>query len=52
MKYYIQETIGGWRQRAIFQGTLKECEEYYEDNHLHNGNYRIVSEDEYEEDYL
>jgi hypothetical protein len=50
--FYIQETIDGWRQRAIFKGTLKECKEYYMDNYLYHGNYAIVHEEEYEEDYL
>ncbi len=50
--FLVQETTGGWRQRAIFQGTLEECKEYYDDNHLYRGNYAIVHEDNYEVDYL
>lgn len=53
MKYYIQETIGGWKQNAIFSGTLQECENYFDSNPiLYNGNYSIVSEKEYKVDYL
>ena len=48
-KYYVQETIGGWRQNAIFDGTLNECEEYMKDCY---GNFSIVHEDDYEVDYL
>lgn len=51
MNYYVQETIGGWRQNAIFCGTHEECEAYYDEN-CSNGNYSIVHEDEYEVDYL
>ena len=53
MKFYIQETIGGWRQNAIFSGTFQECKDYFENNPiLYYGNYSIVSENEYEVDYI
>lgn len=51
MKFYIQEIIGGWRQNAIFEGTYKECQEYLAE-WCHNGNYNIVSNEDYEVDYL
>ena len=47
--WYCQEKIGGWRQNAVFSGTYEECQEY---NNSHNGQYAIVSDDEYEVDYL
>lgn len=51
--WFIQQTIGGWRQNAVFQGTIEECEKYYEDNHLHSQvGYSIISEEDYEVDYL
>lgn len=51
--YYIQETIGGWRQNAVFQGTYEECQEYWDENPmLYYGNYSIVNISEYEVDYL
>ena len=50
--YYIQEIIGGWRQNAVFSGTLEECEEYFESNHCYRGSYSIVPEEEYGVDYL
>jgi len=50
--YYVQEKIGGWRQNAIFNGTLQECEAYMSDHHCSNGNWSIVCEDDYEVDYL
>lgn len=51
MVYHVQETIGGWRQNAVFTGTYKECEEYMS-NYCHNGSYAIVCDDDYEIDYL
>lgn len=52
--YYVQETVGGWRQNAAFDGTLAQCKEYWRDMHLDqsNGSWNIVSEDDYEVDYL
>jgi NDP-sugar pyrophosphorylase family protein len=52
--YYVQETIGGWRQPAIFKGTLEECQKYYRDYYCGYGNsiYHIVHEEDYEVDYL
>lgn len=49
--YYVQETIGGWRQNAVFQGTYNECEKYIAE-WCHNGCFNIVSEDDYEVDYI
>lgn len=49
--FYVQETIGGWRQNAIFSGSYEECEEYLNTS-CHNGFYAIVSDKEYEVDYL
>ncbi len=49
--YYVQEVIGGWKQNAIFSGTLKECNRYLDENY-HRGSYSIVSELNYEVDYL
>lgn len=49
--FYVQETIGGWRQNAVFSGTRAECEEYF-NNYCSGGSYAIVSADEYEVDYL
>lgn len=52
--YYVQETIGGWRQNAAFDGTLAQCNEYWRDMHLDqsNSSWDIVSEEDYEVDYL
>ena len=47
--FYVQEKIGGWRQNAVFSGTYEECREY---DISHNGQYAIVSDDDYEVDYL
>jgi len=47
--FYCQETVGGWRQFAAFEGTYEECLAF---NNFHNGQYAIVSEDEYYVDFL
>lgn len=47
--YYVQEVIGGWKQNAIFQGTFEECLKFMSSCF---GNYSIVSDHEYEVDYL
>lgn len=49
--WYVQETIGGWRQNAIFSGTEEECRKYLEDDTSNNA-IRLVHESEYEVDYL
>lgn len=51
MKYYVQETIGGWKQVAAFEGTHDECMDYME-QWCFNGNWNIVSELDYQVDYL
>lgn len=50
-KYFVQETIGGWKQTAIFFGTYDECRQF-EAQHCLNDNFNIVHESEYEVDYL
>lgn len=50
-KYYVQETIGGWRQTALFEGTYDECQEYMESVST-SSSISIVSEADYEVDYL
>ncbi len=49
--WYCQEKIGGWRQNAVFSGTLEECRECMAEN-CHNGSFQIVPEQDYEVDYL
>ena len=49
--YFVQETIGGWKQNYTFRGTLKECREYL-DEWCHNGSFSVVPEWGYEVDYL
>lgn len=51
MKYHVQETIGGWRQMSCFEGTKEECNAFLEER-CFNGNYAIVSDDDYEVDWL
>ena len=50
-KFYLQETIGGWRQVAAFSGTYEECKERYNEV-INNGHYSVVAEEDYEVDYL
>ena len=49
--YYVQEVIGGWKQNAVFSGTLEECNKHL-DVWCHSGSYSIVPEWDYEVDYL
>jgi len=49
--WYVQETIGGWRQKAVFSGSYQECLDYLSDTYI-NGSVALVPESEYEVDYL
>lgn len=51
MRFYVQETIGGWKQTPVFEGSYKECLEFYEEV-FHSGSFAVVSEEELEVDYL
>jgi len=50
-KFFVQETIGGWRQNAVFEGTIEECQKFVAER-CTNGSYTIVHEDDYKVDYL
>ena len=47
--WHCQETIGGWRQVAVFSGTYEECRNFTIE---HNWQYAIVADCDYEVDYL
>ena len=50
-KFYLQETIGGWRQVPVFEGSYEEClEKYWEV--INSGSFAVVSEEDLEIDYL
>ena len=49
--YFVQETIGGWKQNAVFNGTFEECQEYVTER-CHNGSFNIVADCDYTVDYL
>ena len=49
--FFVQETVGGWRQNAMFSGTLDECRVFMAEN-CHNGSFQVVAESDYEVDYL
>ena len=47
--YYVQESIGGWKQTPCFEGTLAECQNYVREN---NSNRSLFITDKPEVDYL
>ena len=47
--YYVQESIGGWKQTPCFEGTLAECQNYVREN---NSNKSLFVTDKPEVDYL
>lgn len=53
-KYFVQETIGGWKQNAIYSGTYDECLYFEQEHNLNSGtsSFAIVHESEYVVDYL
>jgi|GEM_PF-1058836 len=53
--YVVAETIGGWRQVPMFEGTYEECVHYMKSNPMlgyGNNNTHIYRSDEYKVDYL
>lgn len=52
-KYFVQETIGGWKQTPCFEGTYKECIQYLNNNcNDSRSSFIIVGENELQVDYL
>lgn len=51
-KFYVQETIGGWRQTPVFEGTYNECVKYLNERNDSRSAFAIVREEELEIDYL
>lgn len=52
-KYFVQETIGGWKQTPCFEGTYEECVQYLNDYcNDSRSSFTIVSENELQVDYL
>jgi hypothetical protein len=49
--YHIQQTIGGWKQNPMFSGTLKECQDWLEDNQQKLAT-DIVADEDLVVDYL
>ena len=47
--FYVQESIGGWKQTPCFEGTLAECQNYVREN---NSNKSLFVTDKPEVDYL
>lgn len=47
--FFVQETIGGWKQTPCYEGTLEECEKYVREN---NSNRALWITDKPEVDYL
>lgn len=52
-KYFVQETIGGWKQTPCFEGTYEECIQYL-NNYCNDSrsSFTIVGENELQVDYL
>ena len=51
--YVVQETTGGYRQMAMFSGTLAECREFVAERcNDPRKQIDIVAEDDYDCDYL
>lgn len=51
-KYFVQETIGGWRPIPIFEGTYNECVQYLNTCNDSRSSFAVVSEEDLEVDYL
>jgi len=54
-QFVIAETIGGWRQVPVFEGTWQECQEMMSDNPAWGygtSNMGIHPAEEWEVDYL
>ena len=52
-KFYVQETIGGWKQTPSFEGTYEECVQYLNDYcNDSRSSFTIVSENELQVDCL
>lgn len=52
-RFYVQETIGGWRQTPILEGTYEECAKYLNDYcNDSRSSFTIVGENELQVDYL
>lgn len=51
-KFYVQETIGGWRQTPVFEGSYNDCVKYLNERNDSRNSFGIVSEEELEVDYL
>lgn len=51
--YCVQETIGGWKQTPMFEGTFDECQDFLETNcDYSRSSFAIVSKDVLKIDYL
>ena len=51
MKYYVQETVGGWKQVPVFEGSRAACYDYLASRRS-NGSYSVVSYRDLQIDYL
>lgn len=51
--YCVQETIGGWKQTPMFEGTFEECQDFLETNcDYSRSSFAIVTKDVLKIDYL
>lgn len=51
--YCVQETIGGWKQTPVFEGSFDECQNFLETNcDYSRSSFAIVNKDVLKVDYL
>ena len=49
----MQETIGGWKQTPVFEGSFDECQDFLETNcDYSRSSFAIVNKEAVEVDYL
>ena len=53
MFFCVQETIGGWKQTPVFEGSFDECQDFLETNcDYSRSSFAIVNKDVLKVDYL
>ena len=51
--FCVQETIGGWKQTPVFEGSFDECQDFLETNcDYSRSSFAIVNKDVLKVDYL
>lgn len=51
--FCVQETIGGWKQTPVFEGSFDDCQDFLETNcDYSRSSFAIVNKDVLKVDYL